>query len=208
MRTRRDDHAAADCGVLPGKAARVMSESTERTPAPPRPAATAVVLILIFRRWRHLVVFLGSLFFLEIVGGQVIYNGLTRPRPYGVLIIGSWAGYSAPSIPVAAVTLFLVGAVYGLVVAGPTRVAYGKAAAAAVIAVFGLARLYLAVDHPDDVLFGVALGVAVPVAALVIFTPNAIFPVVFTAGAGPPTSMSARPGAATRSGWPCTTSSG
>jgi tRNA A-37 threonylcarbamoyl transferase component Bud32 len=137
-----------------------------------------VVLILIFRRWRHLAVFLGSLFFLELVGSEAIYNGLSRPRPYGVLIIGSWAGYSAPSIPVMAVTVFLVGAVYSLVVPGRPR-AYGKAAAAVVIAVFGLARLYLAVDHPDDVLFAVALGVAVPVAAFRFFTPNAIFPVVY-----------------------------
>jgi membrane-associated phospholipid phosphatase len=105
---------------------------------------SVVVLIMVFRRWRHLAVFLGSLFFLEVAGGQLIYNGLTRPRPYGVLIIGSWGGYSAPSVPVAAVTIFLIGAVYGLVVPGRPR-ACGKAAAAGVIAVFALARLYLPV---------------------------------------------------------------
>jgi hypothetical protein len=142
---------------------------------------SVVVLIIIFRRWRHLAVFLVSLAFLEIVGGQLIYQGLTRPRPYGVLIIGSWGGYSGPSVPVVAVTVFLMGAVYGLVVPGRPRT-YGKAAAAAVIAVFGLTRLYLAVDHPDDVLFGVALGVAVPVAAFRYFTPNEIFPVVYRRG--------------------------
>jgi membrane-associated phospholipid phosphatase len=143
--------------------------------------ASLVVLTMVFRRWRHLAVFLGSLFFLEIVAGQLIYQGLTRPRPYGVLIIGSWGGYSAPSGPVIALTIFLVGAVYCLVVPGRPR-AYAKAAAAAVIAVFCLARLYLAVDHPDDVLFGVALGVAVPVAAFRYFTPSEIFPVVYRRG--------------------------
>jgi hypothetical protein len=56
--------------------------------------ASVVVLAMIFRRWRHLAVFLGSLFFLETVGGQLIYEGLTRPRPYGVLIIDSWGGPS------------------------------------------------------------------------------------------------------------------
>ncbi len=142
---------------------------------------SVVVLIMIFRRWRHLAVFLGGLFFLEVVAGQVIYYGLTRPRPYGVLIIGSWGGYSAPSVPVAGVTIFLVGAVYSLVVAGRPRT-YAKVAAAVTVAVFGLARLYLAVDHPDDVLFGVALGVAVPVAAFRYFTPNEIFPVVYRRG--------------------------
>src|SRR5271165_3472661 len=73
------------------------------------------------------------------------------------------------------------GAMYCLVVPGRPRT-YAKAAAAVVIAVFGLARLYLAVDHPDDVLFGVALGVAVPVAAFRYFTPNEIFPVVYRRG--------------------------
>src|SRR5580704_14515945 len=142
---------------------------------------SVVVLIMIFRRWRHLAVFLGSLFFLEVLAGEVIYYGLTRPRPYGVLILGSWGGYSAPSIPVAGVTFFLVGAVYSLVVAGRPRT-YAKAAATVAVAVFGLARLYLAVDHPDDVLFGVALGVAVPVAAFRYFTPNEVFPVVYRRG--------------------------
>src|SRR6266568_2210167 len=61
---------------------------------------TAVALIMLFRRWRHLLVFVSGLFFLEIVG-QWIYFGLSRPRPYGVPIIASWGGYSAPSPPVA-----------------------------------------------------------------------------------------------------------
>jgi tRNA A-37 threonylcarbamoyl transferase component Bud32 len=142
---------------------------------------SVVVLTMVFRRWRHLAVFLGSLFFVEIVGGQLIYYGLTRPRPYGVRIIGSWSGYSAPSIPVAALTVFFMGAVYCLVVPGRPR-AYAKAAAAVIIAVFGLARLYLAVDHPDDALFGVALGVAIPVAAFRYFTPNEVLPIVYRRG--------------------------
>jgi len=142
---------------------------------------SVVVLIMVFRRWRHLAVFLGSLFVLEEVAGQWIYEGLTRPRPYGVTIIGSWGGYSAPSVPVAALTAFLMGAVFGLVVPGRPRT-YAKAIAAVVIAVLGLARLYLAVDHPDDVLFGVVLGVAVTVAAFRYFTPNEVFPVAYRRG--------------------------
>jgi len=100
---------------------------------------SVVVLTMIFRRGRHLLVFLGSLFFLE-VAGQWIYFGLSRPRPYGVAIIGSWAGYSALSPPVAVLTIFLVGAVYCLVVPGRLRV-YAKAAVAVVVATFCLARL-------------------------------------------------------------------
>jgi hypothetical protein len=149
--------------------------------AVPAAGLSVVVLTMVFRRWRHLAVFLGSLFFVEILGGQLIYYGLSRPRPYGVRVIGSWSGYSAPSIPVAALTVFLMGAVYCLVVPGRPR-ACAKAAAAVMIAVFGLARLYLAVDHPDDVLFGIALGVAVPVAAFRYFTPNEVIPVAYRRG--------------------------
>jgi hypothetical protein len=54
---------------------------------------SVVAATMVFRRWRHLLVFMGSLFFLEIVGIW-IYYGLSRPRPYGVPIISSWAGYS------------------------------------------------------------------------------------------------------------------
>ena len=151
---------------------------------------------MVFRRWRHLLVFLGALFFLEIVG-QWIYFGLSRPRPYGITIIGSWGGYSAPSPPVVVLTVFLMGAVYCLVVPGRPR-RYAKAAVAVLVAAFCLARLYLAVDHPDDVLFGVALGVAIPVTAFRYFTPNEIFPVVYRRGRAAHVDVSGRRGDAIR----------
>ena len=157
---------------------------------------SVVALTMIFRRWRHLLVFLGGLFFLEIVG-QWIYYGLSRPRPYGITIISSWGGYSAPSPPVAVLTIFLMGAVYCLAVPGRPR-AYAKTAAAVLVAVFGLARLYLAVDHPDDVLLGVALGVAIPVTAFRYFTPNEIFPVVYRRGKAAHVDVGGRRGDAIR----------
>ena len=158
---------------------------------------SVVVLTMVFRRWRHLLVFLGSLLFLEVVAGQGIYFALSRPRPYGVLIIGTWGGYSAPSIPVAGLTIFLMGAVYCLVVPGRPR-AWAKVAVAVLVTVFCLARLYLAVDHPDDVLFGVALGVAVPVAAFRYFTPNEIFPVLYRRGRTAHVDVGGRRGEAIR----------
>jgi len=57
---------------------------------------SVVALTMAFRRWRHLLVFLGSVLFLE-TAGTSIYFGLSRPRPYGVTIIGSWGGYSGVS---------------------------------------------------------------------------------------------------------------
>ena len=141
---------------------------------------TVVALIMVFRRWRHLLVFVSSLFFLEIVG-QWIYFALSRPRPYGVPIIASWGGYSAPSPPAAVLTIFLMGAVYCLAVPGRSRT-YAKLAAAVVIVLFSLSRLYLGLDHPGDVLLGVAFGVAIPVTAFRFFTPNEVFPVAYRRG--------------------------
>src|SRR6185437_5569329 len=129
---------------------------------------SAVALTMAFRRWRHLLVFLCSLFFLEIVV-QWIYFGLSRPRPYGVQIIASWGGYSAPSAPVAVL-----------------------------IAAFCLARLYLGVEHPGDALFGVALGVAIPVTAFRFFTPNEVFPVVYRRGRTAHVDVTGRRGEAIR----------
>jgi membrane-associated phospholipid phosphatase len=159
-------------------------------------ALSVVALTMIFRRWRHLLVFIGSLLVLEIVGGHVYY-ALARPRPYGVRIIGGWGGYSAPSVVMFVFTFFLVGAVYCLVVPGRPRT-QAKIAVAVLVALLGLARLYLAVDHPDDVLFGVVLAVAIPVAAFGYFTPNEVFPVVYRRGRTAHVDVTGRRGEAIR----------
>jgi len=122
---------------------------------------SAVAATMAFRRWRHLLVFLCSLFVLEIAM-LLVNNGVQRPRPYGVPIIGSWSGYSAPALSAAILTFFLMGIAYCLFVPGRPR-SYAKAASACIVTVFCLACLYLAVYHVDDVLLGVALGVAIPV---------------------------------------------
>ena len=155
-----------------------------------------VALTMAFRRWRHLLVFLGSVLFLEFFG-KLLYFGLSRPRPYGVPIIGSWGGYSGGSPPVAVVTIFLMGAVYCLAVPGRPRT-YTKAAVTAVVAVFGLARLYLGLDHPGDVLLGVAFAVAIAVTAFRYFTPNEVFPVAYRRGRTAHVDVTGRRGEAIR----------
>jgi len=155
-----------------------------------------VLLVIVFRRWRHLLVFTLCLFFLEIAGGW-LYEGLSRPRPYGVPIIGSWDGYAAPSTTVVALTFILTGAVYCLVVPGRPR-ACAHATVAAMVAVFCLARLYLAVDRPDDALFGVVVGVAVPLAAFRFFTPDEVFGIAYRRGRTAHVDVTGRRGAAIR----------
>ena len=155
-----------------------------------------LLLVIVFRRWRHLLVFVLCVFFVEIVSGM-ISGALSRPRPYGVPVIGRWDGYSAPSPAVLTTTFLLMAGVYCLVVPGRPR-SVAKAAVAAVVAVFCLSRLYLAVDHPDDVLSGVVLGVAIPVAAFRYFTPDEVFPVVYRRGRTAHVDVTGSRGAAIR----------
>ncbi len=159
---------------------------------------SAVVLTMAFRRWRHLLVFLCSLTLLEIAL-QLITEEMTRPRPYDVPIIAGWAGYSAPALSVAILTFLLMGIAYCLVVPGRPR-SYAKAAIAVIVTVFCLACLYLAVDHVDDLLLGVALGVAIPVSAFRFFTPNEVFPVAYRRGNSAHVDVTGRRGEAIRQG--------
>ena len=159
-------------------------------------ALSVVAVTIAFRRGRHLAVFVGGLVFLEIAG-RGIYSGLSRPRPYGVPIIGSWAGYASAWPPTVILTFCLMGVVYCLAVPGRAR-SRAKAAAAAVVAVFGLARLYLGVDHPDDVLLGAAIAVALAVTAFRYFTPSEVFPVAYRRGRTAHVDVTGRRGEAIR----------
>jgi tRNA A-37 threonylcarbamoyl transferase component Bud32 len=49
--------------------------------------------------------------------------------------------------------------------------------ACGLLAVTALSRVYLAQDHPSDIAAGVILGVAVPLAAFRLLTPNDVYPV-------------------------------
>ena len=159
---------------------------------------SVVALTMAFRRWRHLLIFVCSLAFLELAG-YWINQELTRPRPYGVPIIAGWAGYSAPALPAGILTTLLIGIAYCLVVPGRPR-SCAKAAIAVVVTVFCLACLYLAVDHVDDILLGVALGVAIPVSAFRFFTPNEVIPVAYRRGNTAHVDVTGRRGEAIRQG--------
>jgi membrane-associated phospholipid phosphatase len=132
------------------------------------------------RRWRHLFVWVGvGLVVINVGAGMA--SLLQRPRPYGVEILGPWAGFSMPSLPITILSAFLVSTVYALIPAGRFRT-IGKWVVCGLIALTGLSRLYLAQDHPTDVLAGVILGVAVPLAAFRLLTPNDVCPVRYSRG--------------------------
>ena len=58
---------------------------------------------------------------LVVVSAQLVTIALARTRPFGVTALVGWEGYSAPSLPVAALTAVLVGIAYTLIVPGDPR---------------------------------------------------------------------------------------
>ena len=137
-----------------------------------------VIALLALRRFRHLVVFVGSFLAVLLV---VRLATVDRPRPFGVELRGSWGGWAMPSRPVAILTATLIGILYTLVPVGRWR-QLGKWVATGLVAAFALARIHLGVDAPTDALLGAVIGVAVSVVAYRLFVPNEIFPVAYKRG--------------------------
>jgi membrane-associated phospholipid phosphatase len=136
--------------------------------------------LIVFRRWRHLFVFLGAIILTEIVA----YNSssiIARPRPLGVPILAGWQGYSMPSRPMAGLAVSAVGATYALIVAGRSR-SIAKWVIGVALVALGFARVYLGVDHSTDVVAGAVFGIAVGVASFRWFAPNDLFPVSYQRG--------------------------
>ncbi len=140
-------------------------------------AAVLIVGLVVFRRWRHLLAFLGSVLALQILGVGLI-DAVHRPRPFDVTQIGDWQGFSLPSAPAAIVTFTVVGIVFTMVVPG-RPLSMAKAIGLAVVAVVVASRLYLGVDHPVDIVAGVVIGAAIPLVAFRFFVPNELFPVTY-----------------------------
>jgi tRNA A-37 threonylcarbamoyl transferase component Bud32 len=138
-----------------------------------------VVGVAWFRRWRHLTLFLIGM---AVVGISV--EGLlllaARPRPFDVTIIGAWEGYSAPSISMAGFAVVIAGIAYMLVIPGRPRMV-AKSLGPLVLILAALLRVYLGIDHFTDALFGVILGVSIPVALFRAYAPNDVYPVQYGA---------------------------
>jgi membrane-associated phospholipid phosphatase/tRNA A-37 threonylcarbamoyl transferase component Bud32 len=141
--------------------------------------ATLLVLV-IWRRWRHLFVWIGAMVVVQIVSSGLVHL-IQRPRPVGVEILGPWEGFAMPSRPMAVLAATLVGGLYSLVPSGRWR-QIGKYVVAAVLLVTALSRLYLAQENPSDALNGIILGVAIPLAAFRLLVPNEVFPVSYHRG--------------------------
>jgi tRNA A-37 threonylcarbamoyl transferase component Bud32/membrane-associated phospholipid phosphatase len=153
-----------------------------------------LLVLLVLRRIRHLVVFVGS--FLAVLLAVRLAT-VDRPRPFGVDLRGSWAGWAMPSRPVAIFAATLVGVLYTLVPVGRWR-QLGKWVATGLVAAFALARVYLGVDAPTDALVAAVIGVAVSVVAYRLFVPNEVFPVAYRRGRSAHLDVGGRRGEAIR----------
>jgi len=139
-----------------------------------------LLVLIIWRRWRHLFVWLGAMLTVEVIASGAA-ELIRRPRPLGVEILGPWQGFAMPSRPMAVLAAVLVSGLYSLIPSGRLR-QFGKLAIAVALLVTALSRLYLAQDGLTDIVAGVILGVAIPLAAFRLLAPNEVFPITYTRG--------------------------
>ncbi|HJU57401.1 MAG TPA: phosphatase PAP2 family protein [Actinomycetota bacterium] len=138
----------------------------------------AVILVLVvFRRWRHLFVFVGAIFVVEVIS-YLTSEIIARPRPFGIPILAGWQRYSMPSRPVAGLAVTALGLAYAVVVPGKSRL-IAKWVIGIGLTLVLLARIYLGIEHPTDGVAGAVFGVAVAVGMFRWFTPNDVFPVSY-----------------------------
>ena len=159
-----------------------------------------ILVLLVFRRFRRLVVFLGTFWLVQALATYLasgILDQASPLRPAGIAMLGPAAQSAYPLVPVATLTARLVGVLYALVPQGRMRQA-GKAVAAAIIAVVALARLYLAIDTPTGVVVAVVIGVTIPLVAFRLLCPDEVFPVTYRRGRSAHLDVGGRRGEAIR----------
>jgi tRNA A-37 threonylcarbamoyl transferase component Bud32/membrane-associated phospholipid phosphatase len=140
----------------------------------------SMALLVLARRFRHLLVYFGSLVATSYVVFTVAPN-LIRSRPWGVEQLAAWEGFAHPSLPVAQLTAVLVGAAYGLVPGKRNRVRAGVVIVVAA-GLFGISRVYLGVEYPTDAIVGLIVGASITSAAFLLVCPEQAFPVGFQRG--------------------------
>jgi tRNA A-37 threonylcarbamoyl transferase component Bud32 len=161
-------------------------------------AYALIIVLLVLRRFRHLVIWLVVSTLLAFIG---VIVGLVaqRPRPFGVEIREGWGGWAMPSMQVTLFAIGLVTILYTLVPEGRWRNT-GKWVVTALIALTTIGRIAQGADAPTDVLVGVALGVTIPLLAYRWFTPNEVFPITYRGGSGAHLDVGGARGAAIRRG--------
>jgi tRNA A-37 threonylcarbamoyl transferase component Bud32/membrane-associated phospholipid phosphatase len=158
-----------------------------------------VVVLLVLRRFRHLIIWLLLANLLANVGGAILGPVTQRPRPFGVEIHEGWGGWAMPALHVTFFAVGLVAILYTLVPEGRWRNT-GKWVVTALVALTAIGRMALGADGPADVLVGVAIGVTIPLLAYRWFAPNEVFPITYRRGSGAHLDVGGARGQAIRRG--------
>lgn len=143
---------------------------------------SVIVALAATRQWRRLAVFVGVV---QLTLLTTMADKLATPRPYGTSYVARIAGDALPSWPVAGVAVTTVGAAYALLVAGPWR-RRGLALATVLTAAFAAARVLLAYDRASAAVVGAVFGASLATVAFDMFVPDALFPVRLS---GPPAHL-------------------
>jgi len=175
--TRLDDavlDALASARTAPVTAALRQVDQLGSSTAIRAISLSTIAVLLLTRGFRQLLTYLAVLLVVVLTTGNLAF-ALGRMRPTTVSILVPWQGFSHPSAPVALFAAALSGAICTLVPSGRWRHRVVLAGGALVV-VLGLARSYLGVDHPTDVLAALAIGWAFPALAYRLVVPEDVFP--------------------------------
>src|SRR5215218_5602840 len=140
-----------------------------------------LLALLVRRRLRQLLVVLLAWILQGLVIQYLLAPLVQRPRPFGVEFRTDWATWALPSEQMGALVVVLVGILYGLVPEGRWR-QIGKWVATGLVALIALARMYLGVEAPTDILVGVAIGVAIALLCFRLLAPSQVFPISYRRG--------------------------
>jgi hypothetical protein len=182
-----DAVATAENGVLqsfadirsPGltDVAKVINDLTSFTAVMIMRGAIVVVLLL-YRRFRLMVVFLVTFVLTDWVVTNVLFVSLPRPS---VPALVETTAYSFPSRPVSAFAITVFSAAFVLVPAGPPR-RLARAGIAVLVAAVVLAGAYLATGYPIPMVYSAVLAFAASGAAFRWLAPDEAFPLRYRRG--------------------------
>lgn len=136
--------------------------------------ATLAALV-IYLRWRHLVVGLGAILTTEFLVRRIA-DAVGRAST--VDSVQTAADTPFPSLPVAALVVTLVVAGYALIPKGRIR-NWWFAATGVAVGLLVIARLYLGMEHPTDIAVGAVLAVTVGLGAFRLLVPATAFPISY-----------------------------
>jgi len=137
-----------------------------------------VVVLALYKRWRHLVVFLATFVVADWI---VLQLAVQRTPPAGVHVLSTVAPDMFPSAPVTALAVTVFGMGWSLVPMGRGR-RWTFIAAVVVCSLVALARMYLGADYPIDAAYAVLLGFSASGVVFRAIVPDEAFPVSYARG--------------------------